>query len=164
MKLIIIRGNSGSGKSSLALSLRQKLSENGVKAALVSQDYFRRTILKEKDRIGNSDIVTILNLNIRALVDLGYSVILEGILSSRKYGPMLLRLNEDFGPDNVRFYYYDVSLEETLKRHKTKPNSGEFGKKEMLEWWLDDDKLGLSNEIVLAEELSLNEAVRLVLS
>ncbi|WP_139244161.1 AAA family ATPase [Arthrobacter alpinus] len=38
--LIVVRGNSGSGKSSVARALQQELS--GV---WIEQDYFRRTVL-----------------------------------------------------------------------------------------------------------------------
>ena len=53
-KLIVIRGNSGSGKSSLALSLREALVKSGTKSALISQDYFRRTMLKVKETHNSS--------------------------------------------------------------------------------------------------------------
>lgn len=161
--LVVIRGNSGSGKSSLALSLREALVKSGTKNALISQDYFRRTILKEKDRINNLDVVNLLDLNIRALISMGYLVILEGILTSKKYGDMLIKFNKDFGPKNCLFYYYDVSFEETLRRHKNKPNSNEFGEEQMRKWWQDEDALNLKNEIIIKQDLSLTEAREMIL-
>ncbi|MBE1490755.1 putative ATPase [Plantactinospora soyae] len=43
--LVIIRGNSGSGKTTAAREARRL----GRGAALVEQDYFRRTVLREHD-------------------------------------------------------------------------------------------------------------------
>ncbi len=122
MKLIVIRGNSGSGKSTLALSLRDELVQKGIKTAIISQDYFRRTVLKEKDRIDQLDVIRLLDVNVRCLIDMGYLVILEGILSKKKYASFMLKLNQNLGHDNVQFYYYNVSFEESLKRHTNKPN------------------------------------------
>jgi predicted kinase len=164
MKLILIRGNSGSGKSTLALSLRKRLAKDGIKTALISQDYFRRIVLKEKDRVDKNDILQLLDTNIRLLIEMGYVVILEGILSSEKYGPTLLKLNHDFGEKNCKFFYYDVSFEETLKRHKTKPNSHEFGEKDMREWWIENDRLNLSNEFIINEEMNHLDSIEFIKS
>lgn len=161
--LVVIRGNSGSGKSSLSLSLREGLIGRGIKTALVSQDYFRRVVLKEKDRIDKTDIVSLIDANVRLMVSMGYLVILEGILTSKKYGDMLIKFNKDFGPKNCLFYYYDVSFEETLMRHKTKPNSNEFGEELMRKWWQDKDTLNLKNEIIIEQNLSLIEAREMIL-
>ena len=49
-KLIIIRGNSGSGKSTIASRIR---SELGDKVMFLQQDVLRRDILKVKDKVGN---------------------------------------------------------------------------------------------------------------
>ena len=45
-KLIIIRGNSGSGKTTVAKALQQKLGHNIM---VISQDVVRRDILRVKD-------------------------------------------------------------------------------------------------------------------
>ncbi|MBM3210138.1 hypothetical protein FJZ39_02255 [Candidatus Saccharibacteria bacterium] len=52
-KLIIIRGNSGSGKSTIAKRLQHKLDYGTM---LVSQDVVRREILRCKDTPGNPSI------------------------------------------------------------------------------------------------------------
>ncbi|MEL6410552.1 MAG: AAA family ATPase [Pseudomonadota bacterium] len=81
-QLIIIRGNSGSGKSTVAQSLRTRLT---CKTALIEQDYFRRMILKEKDEEQNKDILELLLQTVRLAVSKNYTVILEGILHAAKY-------------------------------------------------------------------------------
>ena len=45
-RLIVLRGNSGAGKSRIARTLRSRLS--GC-VAWVEQDYFRRVVLREHD-------------------------------------------------------------------------------------------------------------------
>jgi len=45
-RLIVLRGNSGSGKSTTARALRERF---GRRLAWVEQDYLRRVVLKEHD-------------------------------------------------------------------------------------------------------------------
>jgi predicted kinase len=47
--LIVIRGNSGSGKSSIARQLQRR---HGRGCALIEQDYLRRIVLRERDKPG----------------------------------------------------------------------------------------------------------------
>jgi len=85
-------------------------------------------------------------------------VILEGILSSKKYGAMLHRLLNDFQGEKL-IYYFDISFEETVRRHATKPNAHEFGEAEMRQWWKDQDVLGVSGERRIGEQLAQAEIV-----
>jgi predicted kinase len=52
-RLIVLRGNSGSGKTTVAAALREAY---GRGMAWVSQDLIRRIILKEKDKPGGLSI------------------------------------------------------------------------------------------------------------
>lgn len=52
-RLIVLRGNSASGKSSVAAAVRERYSR-GV--ALVSQDTLRREVLRERDVPGGAHI------------------------------------------------------------------------------------------------------------
>lgn len=52
-RLVIVRGNSGSGKSSVAAGMRERF-ERGL--ALVSQDNIRCVVLCEHDRPGAANI------------------------------------------------------------------------------------------------------------
>ena len=49
----------------------------------------------------------------------GYDVILEGILSVKSYSKVLEEIFEAH-PDNNFMYYFDISFEETLRRHATR--------------------------------------------
>ena len=74
-KLIILRGNSGSGKTTIANALHQCLKEQSL---LISQDVVRREMLRVKDETGNLSIALL-----KQLVAFGYQecqyVIVEGI-------------------------------------------------------------------------------------
>jgi adenylate kinase family enzyme len=160
--LFIIRGNSGSGKSTIARRLRDEIRSRGDApgVALVEQDYFRRFILKEKESEG-SDAVDLIHQIVSFALERGCDVILEGILNTRSYGVTLRNLTSRWPQHHV--FYLDVSFEETLKRHATKPNASEFGEKEMREWWRDRDLTNLRGEVVLPETLSLDDLVQVIL-
>ncbi len=158
-KLIILRGNSGSGKSTLAREIREQ-SQKPNKVALVGQDYLRRIVLKEKETEGTNNIELIKEVAEFALFH-DYDVILEGIFFSGRYTKMLKSLIKKV--PNHFVYYLDVSLEETIRRHKTKPESVEFGEKEMRSWYKDKDLLGVDGEIIVEENSSLQETVERVI-
>ena len=155
--LIILRGNSGCGKTSTARLLQHQLGDGTM---LVSQDVVRREILRVKDSENNPAIQLIYDLCMYGN-NVGYTVILEGILSNKKYGAMLRRLLDDFQGEKL-IYYFDVSFEETVRRHATKPNAHEFGESEMRQWWKDQDVLNVPGEQRIGEQLSQAEIVDLI--
>lgn len=152
-KLIVLRGNSGSGKSTTAKKIRE-LSDH--KIAIVEQDYLRRIVLKEKER-PNGDNIELIKLVTDYALTHDYDVILEGILHFAKYKNILQELRSDW-PENY-FFYFDISLEETFRRHATKPNAHEFGQKEMTEWYDLQDFTNFEVETIISEELSQDEIV-----
>lgn len=157
--LIVIRGNSGSGKSSTALAVR-KAAGRGV--ALVQQDVIRRDLLRERDRPQGLNI-ELIALNVRFCLAHDYDVILEGILSAARYGDMIRGLiDEHRGPSFV--YYYDIPFEETLRRHAAKPNCHEFGEREMAEWFVERDLLGVPSEQIIGQDLTQQETIARILA
>jgi predicted kinase len=156
-RLVVIRGNSGSGKTTAAHALREALNQP---AMVIEQDHFRRIVLKEKENAG-SDAVELIRRVAEFGLERGYIVIVEGILGSDKYGPMIAALMAR--AETARAFYFDVSFEETLRRHATKP-SATFGEAEMRAWWRDRDLLGVPNETVVDERSTLAETVGLMLA
>lgn len=67
-RLIVLRGNSASGKSSVAAGLRERY-DRGV--ALVSQDTLRRDVLRERDVPGGANI-GLIELTVRHALDHGF--------------------------------------------------------------------------------------------
>lgn len=107
-KLIILRGNSGSGKTTIAKELQQAFGSNTM---LISQDVIRRDMLRVKD--GENTIALPL---MEELMRYGRKnseiVILEGILNSEWY-LRLFELAVDLYDKNVYAYYFDLPFEET---------------------------------------------------
>lgn len=159
-KLVIIRGNSGSGKSTVARKLR---SECGPDTMLISQDVVRRDMLGVRgDSSGNPTVQLIYDLAMYGK-KIGFSVIIEGILKKSVNGEMLKKLAREFGGD-VLVYYFDIPFEETLNRHDTKPNKHEFGEDDMRRWWLEKDHLSIPNEKIIDETCTEDEIVAMIYS
>lgn len=156
-KLIIIRGNSGSGKSTIASRVRDELGE---KVMFLQQDVLRRDILKINDKEGHP-VVGLIDHLARYCKKQNYDILIEGILSEKKYGEMLRKLISEF--DESYVYYMDIPFEETLRRHSLRHKNNDFGEAEMREWWKDKDYLGVEGEKILGEDLSEDELVRLIL-
>ncbi len=102
-RLIVLRGNSGSGKTSVARAVRQA---HGYGLALVGQDVVRRELLRERDVAGGVNI-GLIDTIARHCLDNGYHVLLEGILTAERYGPMLQALHRDHAGTSA-FFYLDV--------------------------------------------------------
>ncbi len=153
-RLIIIRGNSGSGKSTVAKKLQLKL---GYGTMLVPQDVVRREILHIPDGAGNDSIQLIYDMAMYGS-NHGYDVIVEGIFRKKKYGEMLTKLINDFNGDAF-IYYFDVTFDETVRRHSLKPNSHEFGEAEMRDWWEDADYMNTPGEKLITDAMSEDEIV-----
>ncbi len=157
-KLIIIRGNSGSGKGTIAKRLREEL---GGKVAVIGQDALRRDLLMEKDSLENIDVLKLLDLTAKYCLDHGYTVIIEGILATGKYHNVLSGIMEYAKCDSY-VLYLDVSLEETIRRHATKPNYNEFGEEKIREWYKPNHHLNVPGEIIIPESSSIEETVNFI--
>jgi adenylate kinase family enzyme len=156
-RLIVLRGNSGSGKSSVAAEIRARY---GRGIALVGQDNLRRVVLRERDVPGGANIGLIDTVTRYALCE--FHVVVEGILRAAHYGPMLEALHRDH-QSVARFYYLDVPLEETLRRHANRPQAAEFGEADMRAWYRERDLLPGGIEQIIPADSSLEDTVRLVM-
>lgn len=158
-KLIILRGNSGSGKTTIAKELQNSFQRG--KAMVVSQDEIRLGILNTKDRKDNPAIELI-----RLITEYGKNhceyVIVEGILGNNKYRDMLIELMDSFDK-NIYVYYFDLPFDETLVRHSKREKSKDFGPDRMKEWWLEKDYLSVPGERKLGENLTQKEVTEVIL-
>ncbi|AWZ10248.1 MULTISPECIES: kinase [unclassified Streptomyces] len=157
-RLIVLRGNSASGKSSVAEAIRDR---HGRGVALVGQDNLRRVVLRERDAPGAANIGLIGSVA-RYGLDHGFHVVVEGILHADRYGPMLDALRRAHR-GRTHFYYLDVPFEETLRRHAGKPGAGEYGEAEMREWYRPLDLLPGDWETVVGAADSLEGTVARVM-
>lgn len=157
--LIVIRGNSGSGKSTTAKKILEKLPN--IKIVYIEQDYVRRTMLRERGSDSKGKNIKLIEEIIRFSLKEKYDVILEGILLKRIYGKMFKKLN--LLTKNIYFFYFDIPYSETFKRHKTKNLSKEIPDEKHKEWFIPDDKLNVKNEFIINESMSLSETVDFII-
>lgn len=156
-KLIIIRGNSGSGKTSVSKALQEKFGENTM---LISQDMIRREILHTRDGADTKALPLMTELlkygrhNSRV-------TILEGIMVAEWYMPLFEAAVKEFGSE-IYAYYYDLPFEETLARHGTRAKKADFGEADMRRWWVEKDYIKIIPEKILTKEIGLDEAVEMI--
>jgi predicted kinase len=145
----VLRGNSASGKSTIAREVRNRC---GRGIAIIGQDVVRREILWEKDEPTSVNIGMI-DVMARHALDAGMHVIIEGILSRQSYGAMLAGLVRDHR-GTTSCFYLDVPFDETVRRHATKPQAAEYG----------DDLVPELDEHRIPASSSLEESIDLVIA
>ncbi|MFG1908719.1 kinase [Kribbella sp. NPDC048928] len=158
-RLVVLRGNSGSGKTTTARTLRQRL---GRGTAWVEQDHVRRILLRERDVPGGVNI-GLIDLNTRYALDHGYDVVLEGILDADRYGDMLRRLTSDHRGTTLH-YYFDIPFGETVVRHATRELRNKFGPDVMQDWYRERDVLDGVEQTVIGPDSTLDETVARILT
>ena len=157
-RLVVLRGNSGSGKTTTAQEIRRRI---GRGVAWIEQDYLRRILLREHPGAGAPNI-GLIDQTARYALEHGYHVILEGILNSAAYGAMLRQLIADHaGPTGV--YYFQLPFDETLRRHSTRPLAKVITPDQMRQWYQACDLLGVPAEQVIDTSSSLDESVERII-
>ncbi|MFE3000024.1 AAA family ATPase [Nocardia sp. NPDC059246] len=142
--LVVLRGNSGSGKTTTARAVQECFDR--AECLVVSQDTVRRITLRERDEpaalnIDLIDHITIFGLRHHRVV------IVEGILDADRYSPMLARLATT--ATHALHYCFDLTFEQTLARHATRPQSVEFSADQMAQWYHGWQPLPSTDEIRL---------------
>ncbi|MER7178882.1 AAA family ATPase [Streptomyces hyaluromycini] len=146
-RLVVLRGNSASGKSSVAAGLCERF---GRGLAVVAQDNLRRIVLRERDRPGAANI-GLIDLTARYALDAGFHVVVAGILYADHYGDMLTELRADHrGPTHG--YYLDVPFGETLTRHAAKPIADDVSETQLRDWYRPRDLLPGDAETVIGAD------------
>jgi predicted kinase len=152
--LVVLRGNSGSGKTTVARLLQDRFG-----LVVVSQDVLRREVLGVSDGPG-SPAVDLIAQTARFALDRGFSVVVEGILRSDIYAPMLAALAAEHR-GHTHFFRFDLSFDETVRRHRTKDRT-DFGEPELRRWWRGDDALPECDERVIGSEHTPQDVVGLI--
>ncbi|WP_430782771.1 AAA family ATPase [Actinoplanes sp. G11-F43] len=156
--LVIIRGNSGSGKTTTAREVRRRY---GRGCALIEQDHLRRVILREHGGNGDDAVAPgFIVATVRAALDAGYHVVLEGILHTGQYGEPLRRLAGDTA---AACFYMDVSFDETVRRHFRREEPIPVTAETMRGWYTERDLLGVPGEVVVPETATFEQTVTTVL-
>ncbi len=153
-KVIILRGNSGSGKTTIAKEIQKNFGRNTM---LISQDVIRRDMLRVKDG-ENTEAISLMKELLAYGREHSDIVILEGIMYADWYKP-LFELAIQLYDTKVYAYYFDIPFEETLKRHQTKPNCNEFGEEAMRKWWREKDFSDVLKERIITSEKDIQGIV-----
>lgn len=158
-KLVILRGNSASGKSTTALKIRDSFPRGEV--MLISQDDIRLGILNVKDRVYNltADLIKTIALFGKSRFKI---ILIEGILGTHIYKNMFSDLVASF-KHNSYIYYFDIPFEETVRRHNTRDKSSLWGEEKMKHWWLEKDYLRLGNEKTINSDLTEKDILKMIL-
>ena len=154
-KLIILRGNSGSGKTTVAKALQQKFGPNTM---LISHDMIRMQVLHVWSKEGIEKSLPLMIELMKYGRRHSEITVMEGILPAAEYASLFEAAVLEYGPD-IHAYYYDLPFEETLQRHATKPNRNDFGEEDMRRWWKEKDFLPMIRETVFTKGLSVEDAV-----
>jgi len=159
-KIILLRGNSGSGKTTVAGRLQKEL---GMGTMVISQDAIRRTMLWVNDGEGTKAQPLLIDL-----VKYGREhcefVILEGILKAPWYKELFETVLAQYGSENVYAYYYEIPFEETIKRHQTRAKCQEFGEEDMRRWWNEKDYIGFLPEKTVLPEMGIDATIAMILN
>ncbi len=158
-RLVVLRGNSGSGKSTTARALRNRL---GYGIAWVEQDYLRRIVLRERDR-PHAVNVGLIDQTVRYALDHGYHVILEGILFTERYSAMLQGLYDDHVGRSF-FFYFDVAFDKTVRRHATRPQASAFSVEDMRGWYHERDLLDFVAEEIVPATSTLDRTIERIIA
>ncbi|WP_143462266.1 AAA family ATPase [Levilactobacillus enshiensis] len=156
-KLVVLRGNSGSGKTTTAQRLREQL---GPECLLISQDVVRRQICHAPDRQGNASIQIMADLIQWGEQQKFSTIVLEGILKRSVYGGWLRELQAQWG-ERLISVYFEVPLATTLARNQQKQSP--FTAKQLRQWWLDKDILG-SERLIWDEKEQVTDQVATLMS
>ncbi|GAA5229838.1 AAA family ATPase [Arthrobacter cryoconiti] len=156
--LVVLRGNSGSGKSTVARALQRELG-----AVWIEQDHFRRVILGEHGNYSPLSVVLIEQAAAQSLVH-GRTVVMDGIFNSSGYSESLRRLRDGHDGPSL-FYSYDLTFDETLRRHQSRPGKvADFGEPQMRGWYHGWNPLdGITEQRITAQE-SLAQITRRIAS
>jgi predicted kinase len=159
-RLVILRGDSASGKTTTSHALRARL---GGRTALIHQDEIRRELLQggEKEERSAHAAVLIDGLA-RQSLDLGYDVILDGIFNLRDYAQRFEALARDHR-GTTRVVQFDVGLDETLRRHRGRPLGAIVPEDDVVSWYDGWQPLPTVPERRITAELGTDEIVALVL-
>lgn len=159
-KLIIIRGNSASGKSTLARRVQKEASGS---VAVIEQDYFRHDLFGSKwgdaEYHARSALITTMTLQ---LLRGDVTVILEGPLPSKWFTEVLATIQKEWHGEVIAFCYV-LELEETVRRHQTRDKRTHFGEETLREWYTEHDRIAELQETILGAETTSEQAAQLIL-
>jgi adenylate kinase family enzyme len=156
----VLRGNSGSGKTTIAKLLKDEIFYNVM---VIGWDTLRIDIFNRFDYVNRDK--HIFNI-LRQLCAYGkkhnFTVILEGIYPKKQYQKILRDIALGF--PRSYFYYFDIPFQETIRRHMTRHQRDQFGISELKKWFIPDDSLDDLNENLIGHSLTKREVVDMIVN
>lgn len=156
-RLVVLRGPSGAGKSTVA----RHLFDGSRRAVLIEQDHYRFIFNVREGEAYSRSVRAMIRDNVLTALANGFDVILEGVLKAKGYREIFAEIVAAH-PGPHYFFYFEVSFEETLRRHRGRNTVGLFTEEDMRSWYKAADLLGLAGERVIPEESSAAETVALI--
>jgi len=158
-KLIILRGNSGSGKSTVALELAKGSTH---KIAIIDADHYRVHMLFPQGE-NKSDLAALMSHNVLYCLEHGYTVIWDSIFYANERNRVYLgNFLEKLHPQDNFIFNFDVSFEETARRHNLRAKKDSFSVEQMREWYHPIEKLGYDFEYDIPESNSLEQTIHFI--
>ncbi|RZU46578.1 putative kinase [Krasilnikovia cinnamomea] len=158
--LVIIRGNSGTGRTTVAREVQRRY---GRGCALLEQDHLRRIVLREHDSSKISPVApAFIAATAANLLRLGYHVVLEGIMYRDRYSEALAQLIDTHSGTSSVFYLH-APFDETARRHQNRADTVTFTAQQMREWYVQRDVLGVGGERIIDETSSLEQTITTIL-
>lgn len=156
--LIILRGPSASGKSTVATLLKKTLKG---KVAVFDFDIFRKNFLGLQGDYYPVAAKMLMDTALTAL-EAGYEVIIDGFYRMEMFPDLLPNLIKKH-PDNNYMFYFDVSLDATIERHSNREKSDDFGEKELREWYYKPKASGIyDSEYRISETMTIDETLEFI--
>ncbi|WP_433620967.1 GNAT family N-acetyltransferase [Nocardia sp. CA-120079] len=157
-RLVVIRGNSGSGKTTVARQLQRRFDRG--QCLVIGQDAVRREFLRESDVSGGYNIDLLRDIATLGL-ERGLTVVVEGILTARRYGTMLQQLATT--AERACFYAFDLTFADTVQRHSgRRAKTAEFDRDDMRKWYHGWDPLGFVDEVRIDATHILEDIVDMI--
>ncbi len=158
-KLIIFRGNSGSGKSTVALEIARAAVN---KLAIIDADNYREAMLFPKPVI-KEDLAALMSHNVLYCLNNGYDVIWDSIFyANDRNREFFAKFFKDQHPDDNFIFNFDISIDETVRRHTTRPKSSAFSADEMKKWYQPVEKLGYNSEYTIPDEYTIEQTIKYI--
>jgi predicted kinase len=152
-----------SSKSTVAKALFKSAAR---KACLIEQDYYRFIFRSREDgsKENSATIHKMIKDNVLIALNDGYDVILEGILASKSYVDDLREIISKHPTENYLFYF-DIGIEETLRRHQTRPtrNTSTYTEGDLRTFYPETYIPVHENERIISEASSADETLAYVI-
>ena len=156
-RLVVLRGPCGAGKSTVA----NRLLKSPRPTALIEQDAYRFIFNVREGEAYSKTVRQLVRDSVLGALGNGFDVVLEGILTTRGYRDVFATLFREH-PRNNHLFYFNVTFEETVRRHRGRAKAELFGEEEMRKWYKAPDLLGYDFERVIGEDSLLDDTVELI--